>query len=136
MVYETSAIPVELAPQLDRHREELKGSLYELLERHYALRDSSEEQFLEVASPTEEQRRLLRLSAQSTVVHIRGLSIDASGRPFDCFEQVYPATDFVFYISGGAQRQLLVSSASKDWSVSRPPGRSEPAKKSTVRRER
>jgi GntR family transcriptional regulator len=119
MVVETSAIPVELAPGLERHYGELTGSLYELLERHFSLRDSSEEQYLSVASPTGEQRRLLHLSAQATVVCIRGLSIEASGRPFDCFEQVYPATDFVFYLSGGASRQLLVSSANKDWSVSR-----------------
>ena len=123
MVVETSAIPVELAPGLDRHLDEMTGSLYELLERHFSLRDTSEEQYLKVASPTDEQRRLLHLSAQATVVCIRGLSIDASGRPFDCFEQVYPATDFVFYLSGGASRQLLVSSANKDWSVTRLQGR-------------
>lgn len=118
MVVETSALPVELTPGLDKHYEELTGSLYELLERHFLLKDASEEQYLEVASPSEEQRRLLHLSSQASVVRIRGLSIDAAGRPFDCFEQVYPATDFVFYLSGGATRQLLVSSADKDWSVS------------------
>lgn len=118
MIVETSAIPVKLAPGLDEYSGELTGSLYELLERHFGLRDSSEEQYMKVASPTDEQRRLLQLSAQSRVVSIRGLSIDASGRPFDCFEQVYPATDFVFYLSGGTSRQLLVSSPDKDWSVS------------------
>lgn len=123
MIVETSAIPVELAPGLDKHRDELRGSLYELLERHFLLRDTSEEQYLKVSSPTDEQRRLLHLSAQAAVVCIRGLSVEASGRPFDCFEQVYPANDFLFYLSGGASRQLLVSSADKDWSVSRPAGR-------------
>jgi GntR family transcriptional regulator len=117
MVVEASVIPVELAPDLDRHHEELTGSLYDLLERHYSLKDASEEQYLEVASPSAEQRRLLYLSAQASVVRIRGLSIETSGRPFDCFEQVYPSTDFVFYLSGGDTRQFLVSSATKDWSV-------------------
>jgi GntR family transcriptional regulator len=117
MVVETSVIPVELAAGLEQYYEELTGSLYELLERHFSLKDASEEQYLEVASPSDEQRRLLHMSAQVQVVRIRGLSIDASGRPFDCFEQVYPATDFVFYLSGGATRQLLVSAATKDWSV-------------------
>jgi GntR family transcriptional regulator len=118
MVVETSVIPVERAPDLGEHYEELTGSLYELLERHCSLKDVSEEQFLEVVLPTDEQRRLLHLSAHTSVVRIRGISIEASGRPFDCFEQVYPAADFVFYLSGGATGQLLVNSATKDWSVS------------------
>ena len=118
MVVENSTIPLDLAPGLDRYHEALTGSLYELLERHFSLKDTSEEQYLEVASPSDEQRRLLHLSAQASVVRIRGLSVDDLGRPFDCFEQVYPATEFVFYISGGTTRQFLVSSAEKDWSVS------------------
>jgi GntR family transcriptional regulator len=132
MVVETSVIPVELAPGLDQHREELTGSLYELLEEHWSLKDASEEQYLEVASPSDEQRRLLHLSAQAVVVRIRGLSVDVSGRPFDCFEQVYPATDFVFYLSGGATRQLLVSPATRDWSVSQRGAREPSPRRSTA----
>ena len=117
MVVEASVIPVELAPDLDRHHEELTGSLYELLERHYSLKDASEEQYLEVPRRAPNSGGFSISSAQASVVRIRGLSIETSGRPFDCFEQVYPATDFVFYLSGGDTRQFLVSSATKDWSV-------------------
>ncbi len=127
IVAETSIIPVALAPDLDRFHDELSGSLYELLEEKFSLKDTSEEQYLEVASPTAEHRRLLSLSAQASVVRIRGLSSDTSGRPFDCFEQVYPSTDFLFYLSGGESRQLLVSSATKDWSVVPLEGRPESA---------
>ncbi|MHB1509801.1 MAG: GntR family transcriptional regulator [Acidimicrobiales bacterium] len=118
MVVETAAIPVELAPDLDCYGAEVTDSLYGLLERRYLLEDASEEQYLEVVSPTDEQRRLLNLSAGSSVVRIRGLSIDPGGRPFDCFEQVYPASDFAFYLPGGATRELIVNPATKDWTVS------------------
>jgi GntR family transcriptional regulator len=132
IVAETSIIPVALAPDLDGYRDALSGSLYELLEQNFSLKDVSEEQYLEVASPTAEHRRLLSLSAQASVVRIRGLSSDTSGRPFDCFEQVYPSTDFVFYLSGGETRQLLVSSATKDWSVGQIEDRQKSAKAAPV----
>ncbi|HLI43916.1 MAG TPA: GntR family transcriptional regulator [Acidimicrobiales bacterium] len=121
MVVESSVIPVALAPDLDRHADALAGSLYELLERRYDLRDAAEEQYLEVVAPSDEHRRLLDVSSRARIVRIRGLSIDQRGRPFDCFEQVYPASNFAFYLSPGASRQLLVAAGERDWSVAPAP---------------
>ena len=99
-VVETSIIPVALAPDLDRLVRRLDGSLYDLLAAECGLEDEYEEQYLEVVLPSPEERRLLTIPPRTQVVRIRGLSMDKSGTPFDCFEQLYPATEFAFAISG------------------------------------
>ena len=78
-------------------------------ERH-GLHASHEEQYLHVGTPTVEERRLLELHGHQPVVRLRGASVTADGTPFDCFEQVYPASDFVFYISGRSAGELLAAS--------------------------
>lgn len=118
MILETALIPVALAPGLDTFGTEPLGSLYELLATRFGLQDDYEEQYLEVVSASAEQRRLLKLPARTQVVRIRGVSTDPSGVPFDCFEQVYPAANFVFSMSGRTSRQLLSEPVSRDWSVS------------------
>ena len=90
LIVEQALIPVDLAPDLRRRRDELEGSLYELLARDHGLVDDHEEQYLEVAQARERERRLLALPARATVVRLRGVSFTAQGVPFDCFEQVYP----------------------------------------------
>jgi hypothetical protein len=50
-------------------------------------------------------------------VRIRGLSMDKSGTPFDCFEQLYRATEFAFAISGSTSRQLYPTPGLQDWEV-------------------
>ncbi len=124
-VYETAAIPVALAPGLDRYTGELNGSLYELLAERYGLEDQAEEQYLEVAGADDDERRLLRLPSKSQVVRLRGLSTDQNGTPFDCFTQVYPALEFGFYISGGTSRGLLRTTSWDGWGVTVAPVRSE-----------
>src|SRR5216683_2512991 len=57
------------------------------------------------------------LRARAQVVRIRGLSADGTGLPFDCFEQLYPANQFVFAFSGSATRQLLPAPGNRDWEV-------------------
>ncbi len=128
-VAETSIIPVALAPELDQLVSELAGSLYDLLGRQFGLDDAYEEQYLEVIVPTPEERRLLAVAPRTYAVRIRGLSMDRAGMPFDCFEQLYPATEFAFAISGTTSRQLLPTPGFQDWEV-RPlqPG-AEPAAK-------
>ena len=116
-VLETSVIPVALAPELEAMVGRLDGSLYDLLAAEYGLVDSYEEQYLEVLAPTHEEARLLDLPARAQVVRIRGLSADETGLPFDCFEQLYPAHQFVFAFSGSATRQLLPAPGSRDWKV-------------------
>jgi DNA-binding GntR family transcriptional regulator len=116
-VLESSVIPVALAPELDAIVGRLDGSLYDLLAAEYGLVDSYEEQYLEVLGPTQEEARLLKLPSRAQVVRIRGLSADETGLPFDCFEQLYPAHQFVFAFSGSATRQLLPAPGNRDWEV-------------------
>ena len=116
-VLETSVIPVALAPELGAMAGRLNGSLYDLLAAEYGLVDSYEEQYLEVLLPTQAEARLLALRARAQVVRIRGLSADGTGLPFDCFEQLYPANQFVFAFSGSATRQLLPAPGNRDWEV-------------------
>ena len=114
---ETSVIPTSLAPELDRLVGEQEGSLYDLLGREYGLVDEFEEQYLEVIMPTQEERRLLSIASRTQVVRIRGLSMDKAGTPFDCFEQLYPAAEFAFAISGTTSRHLLPTPGFQDWDV-------------------
>jgi GntR family transcriptional regulator len=116
-VVETSIIPTALAPELDRLVSDLPGSLYDLLGREYGLEDEYEEQYLEVIMPTQEERRLLSIPPRTQVVRIRGLSMDKAGTPFDCFEQLYPATEFAFAISGSTSRHLFPTPGFQDWDV-------------------
>lgn len=137
-VVETSVIPTSLAPELDRLVRLQGGSLYDLLGREYGLVDEFEEQYLEVIMPTQEERRLLSIPSRTQVVRIRGLSMDKSGTPFDCFEQLYPATEFAFAISGSTSRHLFPTPGFQDWDVRALPadassGPDRPARKRTPR---
>jgi hypothetical protein len=40
-----------------------------------------------------------------------------TGTPFDCFEQLYRATEFAFAISGSTSRQLFPTPDFQDWEV-------------------
>jgi DNA-binding GntR family transcriptional regulator len=116
-VLESSTIPVQLAPGLDELVSELDGSLYDLLNRQFGLDDAYEEQYLEVIIPAPEQRRLLSIPPRTYAVRIRGLSIDNAGTAFDCFEQLYPATEFAFALSGTTSRHLFPTPDFQDWEV-------------------
>jgi DNA-binding GntR family transcriptional regulator len=117
-VVETSIIPVALAPDLDQLVERRGGSLYDLLASECKLEDEYEEQYLEVViMPDREECRLLSIPPRTPVVRIRGLSMDKSGTPFDCFEQLYRATEFAFAISGSTSRQLFPTPGFQDWDV-------------------
>jgi len=141
-VVETSIIPVALAPDLDQLVSRLGGSLYDLLARECGLADDYEEQYLEVVvTPAEEERRLLSIPPRTPVVRIRGLSMDKSGTPFDCFEQLYRATEFAFAISGSTSRHLFPTPGFQDWSVRPlpdvpPPRPVRPARAGRARRSR
>jgi DNA-binding GntR family transcriptional regulator len=126
-VVETSVIPTLLAPGLDRLVHQPGGSLYDLLGREYGLVDEFEEQYLEVVMPAQEERRLLSIPSRTQVVRIRGLSMDKAGTPFDCFEQLYPAAEFAFAISGSTSRHLLPTPGFQDWGVRALPDQPGPA---------
>ena len=119
-VLEASVIPVAIAPELDALVSRLDGSLYDLLAAEYGLVDAYEEQYLEVLSPAPKEAKLLELPSRAQVVRIRGLSADDRGLPFDCFEQLYPASQFAFAFAGSATRQLLPAPGNRDWDVTFP----------------
>lgn len=112
---EEALIPQALAADLNAHRDELAGSLYSLLRRAYGLVDHHEEQYLEIATPGRRERRLLDLAPRAKVVRLRGVSFTPDDVAFDCFEQIYPADDFVFYISGQTDRRLFRPADLNDW---------------------
>jgi DNA-binding GntR family transcriptional regulator len=116
-ILETAHIPVALAPDLDAYAESLTGSLYSLLRERYGIEDAAEEQYLAVVAPTAEEARLLQLTKRSLVARLRGLSLDNSGVAFDSFEQVYPASDFIFCISEGGTRRLVEQPELSQWDV-------------------
>ncbi len=116
MISETSYIPVSLAPELDREIA-ASGSLYRLLADRHGLVDSYEEQHLEVVKPTTADRKLLGLTTRDQVVRIRGVSFSVDGRPFDCFEQVYPSDGFAFYLSGRTDRSVLPVTYAGAWGM-------------------
>jgi DNA-binding GntR family transcriptional regulator len=120
-VIEEALIPRALAPRLDDHRRELTGSLYSLLRRAYGLVDHHEEQYLEIATPGRRERSLLDLAPRAKVVRLRGVSFTPEDVAFDCFEQIYPADDFVFYISGQTARRLFRPAALNDWGATPAP---------------
>ena len=115
MIIETARIPVKLAPGLDRAYH--SGSLYETLAMRYGLDDDYEEQFLDVTHPSSAIRTRLRLSANSLVVRIRGITRASNGVHFDVFEQVYPAAEFGFVIAGQTTRELHPGDLNRDWST-------------------
>ena len=115
LMVEQALIPQELAPDLGGCREELSGSLYDLLASGHGLMDDHEEQYLEVREAGGRERRLLVLGARARVVRLRGVSFTADDVPFDCFEHVYPADEFVFYISGQTARRLFRPADLHDW---------------------
>ena len=117
-IVETAVIPVALAPTLDDTRDRLTGSLYELLAERYGLQDDHEEQYLEVGAASSDERRLLGLAPGAQVVRLRGVSMTLVGVGLDCFEQVYPASAFAFYISGATEKRLLSNPGSWDMNLS------------------
>jgi GntR family transcriptional regulator len=127
-VVETAIIPTALAPELDRLAQRPEGSLYDLLAREYGLADSYEEQYLEVVTPAEPERRLLGIPPRDQVVRIRGLSTDKAGTPFDCFEQLYPAAEFAFVIAGTTSRHLVTTPGLQGWDVRPLPDDAAPAR--------
>jgi GntR family transcriptional regulator len=114
-IAELAMIPVNLAPDLDQVYR--GGSLYDTLEVSYGLIDDYEEQVLDVVHPEADVRSLLHLNARSLVVRIQGLSRDKQNVPFDCFEQVYSASEFAFAISGQTQRRLQRVGVTREWSA-------------------
>ena len=106
-ILERAVLPLVRVPTVDEAYLRAGKSLYAYLELQYGLQDATAEQVIEVDRATAEERRTLGLGRTEGIVRIRGVSFDAGGTAFDCYEQVYGASSFVFYIAGGDRRHLL-----------------------------
>jgi GntR family transcriptional regulator len=58
------------------------------------------------------------VAADDPIVRVRGVSFDADGIAFDCFEQCYCAAKFTFYTAGQTRHRILGPSELSNWSVS------------------
>ncbi|MGH8962842.1 MAG: GntR family transcriptional regulator [Jatrophihabitantaceae bacterium] len=116
-ILERAVLPLSRVPALDERYLRAGKSLYTYLAEHYGLRDDHVEQAIEVDRPASAERAALELARGDQVVRIRGVSFDTDGTAFDCYEQTYRATDFIFYSAGGSNRQLLQPHGLGDWLV-------------------
>lgn len=117
VLLERAVLPLHLVPALDEKLLRSGGSLYGYLRDRYGIHDVDEEQYLEVALPSVQEREVLALSTREYVVSIRGISFDANGNPFDCYQQIYPARRFAFYFSGSRERRVFAARDGEDWVV-------------------
>ncbi len=116
-VLECAVLPLSSVPSIDQDYLAAGGSLYDFLRERYQLTDDFVEQSLEVDHPTSWEREKLRLQAQDIVVRIRGVSFAPGGVAFDCYQQTYPANEFVFYVAGGGSPKLLRPGRTGGWSI-------------------
>ena len=117
-VVETSIIPVALAPDLDQQVRPAGRLAVRPAGRR--VRPGGRVRGAVPRGGAARARRnaaLLTIPPRTQVVRIRGLSMDKSGTPFDCFEQLYPATEFAFAISGSTARHLLPTPGFQDWDL-------------------
>lgn len=128
-IIEHAIMPLSLVPSLDQTHIEEGGSLYRFLAETHGLSDEHSEQFFEVVQPSKLERELLGLTGRDHVVRIRGVSFTGEGVAFDCWQQTYLATDFVFYSSGSGSRHFLQSADISPWDVT--PLRASPGKVDT-----
>ncbi|WAX56681.1 GntR family transcriptional regulator [Jatrophihabitans cynanchi] len=116
-ILERAVLPLSRVPALDESYLRAGKSLYTYLAEQYGLRDDYVEQAIEVDRPSPADRQVLELGRTDHVVRIRGVSFDADGSAFDCYEQTYRATEFIFYSAGGTNRQLLQPGKAGEWLV-------------------
>ena len=63
------------------------------------------------------EQQNLKIGSGELVVRIRGVSFTADDVAFDCWQQTYRASDFIFSISGVNERQLMKAENISPWSV-------------------
>ncbi|MEN5300164.1 GntR family transcriptional regulator [Brucella sp. TWI559] len=120
-ILERAILPLNLVPNLDQDALANGGSLYRFLADCHGLNDAHIEQFFEVVQPSKVEQINLQIGKDELVVRIRGVSFTADDLAFDCWQQTYRASDFVFSISGVAERHLLKPAQILPWSVSQFP---------------
>jgi DNA-binding GntR family transcriptional regulator len=117
-ILERAVLPLSRVPAVDHDSLSRGESLYRFVEERYGLTDEYTEQAFEVDGPNSWEAEQLGLSARDPIVRIRGVSFDADGQAFDCFEQCYRATKFTFYTAGQTRHRILGPSELSNWSVS------------------
>lgn len=116
-ILERAVLPLSRITAIDENYLAAGGSLYGFLRDRYGLSDDFVEQSLQVDQPNAWERDKLGLSSQESVVRVRGVSSSADGVAFDCYQQSYPAHEFVFYVAGSGSPKLLQSAGEGRWSV-------------------
>jgi DNA-binding GntR family transcriptional regulator len=116
-ILERAVLPLSKAVAIDENYLADGGSLYDFLRDKYDLVDDFVEQSLEVDHPNSWEREHLNLTGHDSVVRVRGVSFGRDGTAFDCYQQTYPAHEFVFYVSGDGSPKLLKSAGDGRWSV-------------------
>jgi GntR family transcriptional regulator len=117
-ILERAVLPLGRVPAIDHDLLADGGSLYRFIEERYHLTDEYTEQAFEVDTPNSWEAEHLEVPAGDPIVRVRGVSFDADGRAFDCFEQCYRATKFTFYTAGQTRHRILGPTELSNWSVS------------------
>ncbi len=110
-------LPLSRVPAIDRELLAEGGSLYRFIEERYGLEDDYTEQAFEVTPRAAGRPSILGWPAADPIVRVRGVSFDADGKAFDCFEQCYCAAKFTFYTAGQTRHRVLGPSGLSNWSV-------------------
>lgn len=116
-ILERAVLPLSRVPAIDRDGLARGDSLYRFINERYGFTDEYTEQAFEVDAPNGWEVEQLELAAGDPVVRIRGVSFDARGRAFDCFEQCYRATKFTFYTAGQTRHRILGPAELSNWAV-------------------
>lgn len=116
-IYERAVLPLSRVPVLDEDYLSAGESLYAYLRNHFGLSDATTEQVIEVGHPRPEERKHLHLKVSDAVVRVRGISFADEGFPYDCYEQTYEASSFIFYVSGSERREVLQSVDLQPWLI-------------------
>lgn len=116
-IYERAVLPLSRVPVLDEDYLAAGKSLYGYLRGHFGLNDATTEQIIEVDHPRPEERKHLHLKASDTVMRVRGISLDDDGVAYDCYEQAYEASSFIFYVSGSDRREFLRAIDLEPWLI-------------------
>lgn len=116
-ILERAVLPLSRVPAIDQAGLAKGDSLYRFVEERYGFTDEYTEQAFEVDTPNGWEAEQLELQDRDPIVRIRGVSFDASGQAFDCFEQCYRANKFTFYTAGQTRHRILGPSELSNWSV-------------------
>lgn len=116
-ILERAVLPLSRVPAIDQDRLANGESLYRFIDERYHLTDEYTEQAFEVDTPSSWEAEHLGVAPGDPIVRVRGVSFDAEGQAFDCFEQCYRATKFTFYTAGQTRHRILGPSELSNWSV-------------------